>query len=140
MDIKGINHMMFSVSDLQKSIRFYQKVFGAKLLVEGKNLAYFDLNGLWIALNVEKDICKNKKSDPSSHMSFSIDESDYDKFIDKLQSLEIDFIKGRVDHTGNWESIYFRDPDGYIFEFHTKSREERIKTYKSNRDDLRFYA
>ena len=46
MKLNEINHITFSVSDLQKSIEFYKKVLGAKLLVEGETLAYFDLNGL----------------------------------------------------------------------------------------------
>lgn len=50
MEIKGINHLLFSVSHLDTSIDFYQNVFGAKLLVKGRTTAYFDLNGIWLAL------------------------------------------------------------------------------------------
>lgn len=51
MAIKGVNHFLFSVSDLEASIAFYRNVFDAKLLVKGRNLAYFDVNGMWFALN-----------------------------------------------------------------------------------------
>jgi predicted enzyme related to lactoylglutathione lyase len=36
MAIKGLNHFLFSVSNLDRSIPFYQEVFDAKLLVKGR--------------------------------------------------------------------------------------------------------
>lgn len=70
MSIKGINHFLFSVSDLEKSIKFFQEVFDAKLLVKGKNTAYFDLEGLWIALNLEKDIPRHEINLSYTHVAF----------------------------------------------------------------------
>jgi metallothiol transferase len=40
VSVKGLNHFLFSVSNLDTSIEFYQKVFDAKLLVKGKSTAW----------------------------------------------------------------------------------------------------
>jgi hypothetical protein len=51
VEIGGINHLLFSVSNLERSIEFYLNVFGAKLLVRGRKLAYFDLE--WLVVSVK---------------------------------------------------------------------------------------
>lgn len=139
MKIKGINHITFSVSNLEKSIEFYKNVFDAKLLVKGERLAYFDLQGIWLALNVESDIERNEIYQSYTHMSFSIDEEDYEFVVEKLNKLNVNIREGRPRYKEEGKSIYFRDPDGHLFEFHTKTREDRIKFYKDNREELEFF-
>jgi metallothiol transferase len=89
MRINGINHLCFSVSDIERSIFFYKQVFDAKLLVQGRKLAYFDLNGI-----------RDKK--------------------DK-------------------KSIYFTDPDGHKFEFHTGQLEDRMEYYRNEKHHMTFF-
>lgn len=55
MPVKGLNHFLFSVSNLKDSIEFYENVFDAKLIVKGRQTAYFDLNGMWLALKYKGD-------------------------------------------------------------------------------------
>ncbi|PHD71584.1 fosfomycin resistance protein FosB [Bacillus sp. AFS043905] len=139
MSIKGLNHFLFSVSDLDSSIEFYQKVFDAKLLVKGRTTAYFDLNGMWIALNEEKDIPRNEISQSYTHIAFSIEEADFMNMYEKMIGLNVNILSGRPRDEKDKKSIYFTDPDGHKFEFHTGTLQNRIDYYKQEKVHMEFF-
>lgn len=140
MTVKGLNHLLFSVSNLKESIAFYKNVFDAKLLVEGKTTAYFDLNGIWLALNEEKDIPRTEIHDSYTHIAFTIEEAEYDLMYRKLKDLNVNILIGRQRDEQDKKSIYFTDPDGHKFEFHTGTLQDRLDYYKKDKTHMRFYT
>ncbi|MBP2898878.1 metallothiol transferase FosB [Escherichia coli] len=139
MNVQGINHFCFSVSNLDRSINFYSEVFGAKILVKGRKLAYFDLNGLWIALNQE-DVLRDPNNRTYTHIAFTIEKEDFEMIKAKLKNLNVEVLPGRARDERDKDSIYFLDPDGHMFEFHTGHLQDRLSYYKEAKDHMTFYV
>lgn len=139
MNIQGINHLCFSVSDLERSIAFYEQALGAKILVKGRKLAYFELAGLWVALNQE-DVIRNYTERTYTHIAFTVKEEEFEASVQELKAAGAKILPGRERDPRDAMSVYFTDPDGHLFELHTGTMAQRLAYYREEKPHMTFYT
>ncbi|WP_375178665.1 FosX/FosE/FosI family fosfomycin resistance hydrolase [Enterococcus rotai] len=129
-----ISHVTFIVQDLEKATLFFETIFDAKEVyssgVDTFSIAqekFFLIDDLWIAV-MQGELLPTKTY---NHIAFKITESDYETYLDKINSLGLEIRAGRPRITGEASSIYFYDFDNHLFELHTGTLAERLKGYQS---------
>ncbi len=78
--------------DLEASVVFYQQVFDAVLLFQGEQTAYFELAGLWLALNVQDSIPRQELRRSYTHIAFAADEADISEMKHRLQRFGVPLL------------------------------------------------
>ncbi len=122
---EGISVAHFlTVADIERSARFYEKVFGARILSlgDGNAPAYLQLANIWMILNVgggptaDKPTVTLSVPDPNhinSFMNFRV--ADIQACYELWKSRGAEFITAPIPKYGETR-CYVRDPDGYIIE------------------------
>ncbi len=120
----SIAHFL-TVTDVERSARYYEKVFGARILSTGDSSgapAYLQLANIWMILNVGGGPTPDKPTvilsapDPNkinSFMNFRV--ADIQACYKLWKSRGAEFITEPIPKYGEIR-CYIRDPDGYIIE------------------------
>ena len=114
------------VADIERSARFYEKVFGARILGRGDNdgaPGYLQLANMWLIVNVGGGPTPDKPNttlsvpaDPDLVSSFlNIRVADIQACYKLWKSRGAEFITEPKPKYGETR-CYIRDPDGYIIE------------------------
>ena len=124
--VKGMNHITFAVSNVERAFRFYSDILGLKPVAKWDQGAYLTAGGFWIALNLDAKVEMAKRPD-YSHIAFSCNGSDFQQLKEKL--LEYGCPEWS-ENISEGESFYFNDPDGHKLEVHVGDLESRLKEMK----------
>ena len=124
--VKGMNHITFAVSNVDRAFRFYSDILGLKPVAKWDQGAYLTADGFWIALNLDVEIEKARRPD-YSHIAFACNGSDFERI--KKMLLEYGCSEWS-ENTSEGESFYFKDPDGHKLEIHVGDLESRLNEMK----------
>jgi catechol 2,3-dioxygenase-like lactoylglutathione lyase family enzyme len=115
-----------TVADIDRSARFYETVFGARILSRGDSAGapgYFQIANTWLIVNIGGGPTPDKPSvtlsvpaDPDKVSSFmNIRVADIQGCYELWRHRGAEFITEPKDKYGETR-CYVRDPDGYIIE------------------------
>jgi catechol 2,3-dioxygenase-like lactoylglutathione lyase family enzyme len=115
-----------TVADIERSLRFYERVFGARVLSRGDSAGapgYVQMANTWLIVNVGGGPTPDKPTvtlrvppDPDKVSSFmNIRVADIQACYELWRHRGAEFITPPKDKYGETR-CYIRDPDGYIIE------------------------
>ncbi len=115
-----------TVADVERSARFYEKVFGGRILSLGDSRGapgYLQIANAWLIINVggggtpdKPTVTLSVPADPDSVSTFmNIRVADIQACYESWRARGAEFITEPKDKYGETR-CYIRDPDGYIIE------------------------
>jgi catechol 2,3-dioxygenase-like lactoylglutathione lyase family enzyme len=122
--ITGIDHVAIVVSDMDRSLEFYNGVLGLTIIRDGRNESPDKKTFLGaksrtlVALTEDK----NRKGGGAgavqgvAHVAFKVD--DVEKASKALKSKGVTFIEEKVEKDGKIKAYHFLDPDGFELEIY----------------------
>jgi catechol 2,3-dioxygenase-like lactoylglutathione lyase family enzyme len=121
MEIKNLDHLVLTVADIDKTIDFYTRILGFKLVVFGDNRRALTFGNQKINLHQKGREFEPKAEYPTSGSAdlCFIAETNIHDVLEELKLKNIEIIEGIVERTGalgKIKSVYFRDPDLNLIE------------------------
>lgn len=120
--VRGLNHVTFAVSDVPRSVDFYEKVLGLRPVARWPEGAYFRAGDLWFVVLRDAQV-RSGPLPEYTHLAFSVNAADVPVLRDRLVAAGATFWQ---DNATEGESLYFTDPDGHKLELHVGDLSTRL--------------
>lgn len=118
-----ISMITLGVSDLQRSVEFYERGLGFPRMDSPPEVAFFTLNGTWLGLYGREALAQDAMVDepPEGFSGFSLahnvsSEREVDQVMAKAASAGAVVTKSARKTEWGGYAGYFTDPDGYLWE------------------------
>jgi catechol 2,3-dioxygenase-like lactoylglutathione lyase family enzyme len=121
LKIERIDHLVLTVSDIERTCEFYSRVLGMQTVVFDEGRRALAFGGQKINLHQAGEEFEPHAAHPtpgSADLCF-ITDVPTDEVLRELESHGIGMVRGPVERTGAlgpMESVYLRDPDGNLIE------------------------
>ena len=120
--IDGILESTLYVSDVSRSVRFYEEMFGFRVISNFERGCAMHAGERQVLLLFKKGaslaIQSTHDGDGELHIAFAIPSSELADWESWLHKKGIAVEEKRTWELGGW-SLYFRDPDGHLLELAT---------------------
>lgn len=121
MEINRIDHIVLTVRDPARTVKFYSEVLGMKVIEFGNGRKALSFGAQKINLHEygKEFEPKARSPNPGSADICLISATDLKDVVNELKSHSVNIIEGpvtRTGATGSINSVYLRDPDGNLIE------------------------
>jgi len=109
--IESLNYIVITVSDLDRSVKFYKDLFDFDVAenISNAGQAFLKMGDMVISL-VEVAGYKNSGNSKNC-ISFYVDEEDFDDAIDEIEEIGLKIVFG-PENIRKGQRVIFEDPDG----------------------------
>lgn len=112
-----LKNPMLVVTDIDKSVEFYKKVFGLHVIMDfGANKTLTGGLALQTSETYKEFIGTSDISFGGNNFEVYFEEDDFDKFADRLKEYDIEYVHPIIEHSWGQRVVRFYDPDKHIIE------------------------
>ncbi|MGA8612121.1 MAG: FosX/FosE/FosI family fosfomycin resistance hydrolase [Xanthobacteraceae bacterium] len=130
--IEGLSHITFIVKDLERMKLLLVGALSGKEVYDSGDKQFsisrekfFEVGGIWIAA-MEGDPLSEQTY---NHVAFKVPPEDLPSYRAAIEKLGLPIREPRPRIEGEGRSLYFYDFDNHLFELHTATLAERLRTY-----------
>lgn len=109
--IEAVDHIGITVSNLERSIEFYRELFDFEIIEKYGDVRQAFMRVGEIVLGLYEVEGYKNPAGTKNHISFYIDEEDFEDAVDEIKKREIPIVFG-PDNLRKGKSVVFLDPDG----------------------------